>query len=155
MAEAQYAPPASQVDLERRQAIERGENPDEELPGRDLRVEGNDVSGYYGVDPVYATYANETEAPLRTEEGPEAQVVDRAFAEKRDDLDVTGNGGLAEVPAGAAASTPEETSDSEETAPETPATPETPAAPEASPTTPPATTTKTATKSAPTLGKGK
>jgi hypothetical protein len=147
MAEAQYAPPASQVDLERRQAIERGESPDEDTPGRDFRVEGNEVSGYYGVDPAYATYANETEAPLRTTEGPEAQVEKRAYSEKRDDEDVTGNGNLAEVPADL--TSPESdvtaTDESETKAPVT-TEPSTPVAPE----------TKTApTKSAPTLGKGK
>lgn len=158
MAEAQYAPPASQVDLERRQAIERGESPDEEVAGRDFRVEGNDVSGYYGVDPVYATYANETDAPLRTKEGPEAQVVDRAFAEKRDDEDVTGNGNLAEVPADFSSPESDDTTpDAPETdAPETktPEVPETPDAPETKVTPTPATKAAPA-KSAPTLGKGK
>lgn len=32
-------------------------------------VEGNDTSAYVGVNPEYATYANETEKPLRAEEG--------------------------------------------------------------------------------------
>lgn len=36
--------------------------------GRDYRVEGNDTSGYIGVDPEYMTYANETEKPHLTDE---------------------------------------------------------------------------------------
>lgn len=36
--------------------------------GRDFRVEGNDVSGYLGVDPEYMTYANETEKPHLTDQ---------------------------------------------------------------------------------------
>jgi hypothetical protein len=36
------------------------------VDGRDYRVEGNDISGYVGVDPEYMTYANETEKPLNT-----------------------------------------------------------------------------------------
>lgn len=35
--------------------------------GRDFRVEGNDVSGYIGVDPEYQTYANEHDKPLLTD----------------------------------------------------------------------------------------
>lgn len=38
------------------------------IDGRDYRVEGNDISGYVGVDPEYMTYANETEKPLNTAE---------------------------------------------------------------------------------------
>lgn len=35
--------------------------------GRDFRVEGNDVSGYLGVDPEYQTYASETSKPMLTD----------------------------------------------------------------------------------------
>lgn len=40
--------------------------PEVEVDGRDYRVEGNDISGYVGVDPEYMTYANETDRPLNT-----------------------------------------------------------------------------------------
>ncbi len=83
---AQYAKPASQLDLEER--LENGnksfrelstsetyEGPKDDNPeGRDFRVEGNDVSQYVGTSPEYATYANDTEAPLGGGEGAEAQV---------------------------------------------------------------------------------
>lgn len=36
--------------------------------GRDFRVEGNDISGYVGVDPEYMTYASDTEKPINTAE---------------------------------------------------------------------------------------
>lgn len=39
-----------------------------ETVGRDFRVEGNDVSGYVGVDAEYRTYASETEKPYLTDE---------------------------------------------------------------------------------------
>lgn len=35
--------------------------------GRDYRVEGNDVSGYIGVDPEYMTYSNPGEKPILTD----------------------------------------------------------------------------------------
>lgn len=83
---AQYAPPATQVDLEERlangnessavlstadnykQAVEEDEN------AREYTVEGNNTDDYVNVDPIYQTYANETEAPARAEEGPEADL---------------------------------------------------------------------------------
>lgn len=37
-------------------------------------VEDNDTSGYVGVSAEYMTYANDTEKPLRAEEGPEAEL---------------------------------------------------------------------------------
>jgi len=92
---AQYAPPASQVDLEERLAngnksfrelstSDTYEGPKDDNPeGRDFRVEGNDVTQYIGTSAEYATYANETEAPLGAadeSENPEAQVF-REFAE--------------------------------------------------------------------------
>ncbi len=39
-----------------------------ETVGRDFRVEGNDVSGYVGVDSEYRTYANESDRPYITDE---------------------------------------------------------------------------------------
>lgn len=35
--------------------------------GRDYRVEGNDVSGYIGVDPEYMTYASVGQKPMLTD----------------------------------------------------------------------------------------
>ena len=52
-------------------AVIAGEKPDSRDPGeaRVMVVEGNDVSDYVGVDPMYQNYANETEKPLKAEEG--------------------------------------------------------------------------------------
>lgn len=83
---AQYAPPASQVDLEER--LENGnrslnilstsdqfEKPEvNEGDGRDFRVEDNDTDGYMATAPEYATYANETEKPHFPDEGAENEV---------------------------------------------------------------------------------
>lgn len=73
--------PNSQKDLELRLA--GGHRPSEIAKLADERdrtgapvtyaVEGNDTSGYIGVSPEYATYANETEAPLQGTEGVEAE----------------------------------------------------------------------------------
>lgn len=83
---ARYSKPASQVDLERRQengnaspltaptADESTVPLREDTGGRDFRVEDNDISNYRGVDPIYQNYANDTEKPLRAEEGAEAEV---------------------------------------------------------------------------------
>ena len=88
---AQYAPPSSQVDLAERlenenrsnavlstsdEAVKRQAEQEEKAgkdEGRVMVVEGNDLSGYVGVDPIYANYANKTEAPLvgDDEENPE------------------------------------------------------------------------------------
>lgn len=35
--------------------------------GRDFRVEGNDASGFIGVDPEYQTYGNEYDKPILTD----------------------------------------------------------------------------------------
>lgn len=82
---AQYAKPASQVDLEERQ--EKGNASDRVLTtadsyeasadegGRDFRVEGNETDGYVGVSPEYQTYANDTEAPLESDEDSAEQKV--------------------------------------------------------------------------------
>lgn len=88
--EAEYAPPTSQVDLERRLANDNRSDrvlltsdsyvPAEGDEGRSFAVEGNDLSEYVGTNPEYMTYANETEAPLASEGGPEAEVFD-FFAE--------------------------------------------------------------------------
>ena len=69
--EAYVTRPTTQIDLERRQAIEDGEvDPNEDAGvARDFRVEGNKTDGYIGVSPEYKTYANDTEAPLLAEDG--------------------------------------------------------------------------------------
>lgn len=82
---AQYAKPASQVDLEERLAngnessrvlstSDSYKGAGDEGDGRDFRVEDNDVTEYVGTSPEYATYANETEAPLKSEKGAEAEI---------------------------------------------------------------------------------
>ena len=88
---AQYAPPSSQVDLEER--LENGnasgavlstadsyQPPKDDEGGRDYRVEGNEIGQYVGTSPEYATYANETEQPLRAEDSVENEVFEK-FAE--------------------------------------------------------------------------
>lgn len=44
---------------------------------RELTVEGNQTEAYVGVDPIYQTYANDTEAPLAAEKGVEAKLEER------------------------------------------------------------------------------
>jgi len=98
---AEYAPPASQVDLAARLesgnasdavlstsdlAVERQAEQEEkagEDAGRVMQVEGNDVEGYVAVDPIYANYANETEAPLvgDDEDNPENQLFAEGFGQ--------------------------------------------------------------------------
>ncbi len=43
------------------------------MAGR-MTVEGNDLSGYVGVDPMYQNYANETERPYLTDEEKDLMV---------------------------------------------------------------------------------
>lgn len=87
---AEYAPPASQVDLEARLAngnssdrvlstsdayVEKAREAADANDGRDYRVEGNKTDEYVGTSPEYATYANDTEKPLASDDkSPEAQV---------------------------------------------------------------------------------
>lgn len=71
---AQYAAPGSQVDLKRRQENDNKSDrvlstsdeydPQELGEARSYLVEGNDTTEYIGTSPEYATYANDTEAPL-------------------------------------------------------------------------------------------
>ena len=61
--EVEYTKPTSQIDAERRMAIEKGETPDEDTPARVFAVEGNDLSEYVGVSPEYQTYAEDTHKP--------------------------------------------------------------------------------------------
>jgi hypothetical protein len=88
---AQYEAPASQVDLKRRQDNDNKSDrvlstsdeydPQELGEAREFVVEGNDQSQYIGTDPIYANYANETEAPLKAEgdDNPEL-VIFESFA---------------------------------------------------------------------------
>lgn len=39
-----------------------------EQDGRSFAIEGNDTSGYVGVDPEYRNYANETDRPILSDE---------------------------------------------------------------------------------------
>lgn len=73
--------PTTQVDLERRLAIENGDLDPEEDAGtpRDFKVEGNDTSAYIGVDPIYQNYAEETHQPLASDGGPEERIEERAY----------------------------------------------------------------------------
>jgi hypothetical protein len=64
----------SDVSVEEPRDVDRSlGSPDEYVPahvldgGRDFRVEGNDVSGYIGVDPEYQTYANPGDKPYLTD----------------------------------------------------------------------------------------
>lgn len=91
---AEYSKPTSQVDLEAR--LESGnkssrvlstadnyEAPADTEPGRDMRVEDNDVSNYVGVDPIYQNYAEDTHAPLVSEgddKSPEDKVAEQFVA---------------------------------------------------------------------------
>lgn len=70
---AEYAKPASQLDLEARlendnrspRILTTSENyvAPEGDEGRDMRVEGNKTDNYIGTDPMYQNYAEETHAP--------------------------------------------------------------------------------------------
>jgi len=88
---AQYSKPASQVDLEAR--LENGnksnavlstadayEAPEGAGDGRDFRVDGNEVTNYVGTSPEYATYANDTEAPLAADDDSAEAKVFASFA---------------------------------------------------------------------------
>lgn len=74
-------PSNAELDLEARQKAadqEQGEVGEVYAP---FAVEGNDTSGYVGVSPEYMTYANETDKPLRSEEGVEKDLEDKALGE--------------------------------------------------------------------------
>lgn len=90
---AQYAPPASQVDLEAR--LENGNASDKvlstaeiaptpdpkEVAGQSYAVEGNKLDGYIGTSPEYMTYANDTEKPGHNPEDSVEDEVAEAFLE--------------------------------------------------------------------------
>lgn len=92
----QYSKPNSQLDLERRlengNASDRllstapGEKPSaDDAAGRSYAVEGNDLTGYVGVDPIYQTYANDTEGPYEADDSAEKQILEE-FAEGQAEL---------------------------------------------------------------------
>lgn len=87
MAKAEYTKPSDRLWQE--EQLKNDESPkvlstykDEEQPEsdgkeRELTVEGNQTEAYVGVDPIYQTYANETDAPLKSEKGVESKLEDR------------------------------------------------------------------------------
>jgi hypothetical protein len=126
-------PSNAELDLEaRRKAADesQGEAGDVYAP---FAVEGNDTSAYVGVSPEYMTYSNETEKPLRAEEGVEADLEAEALDSPSPVLQPAQQVGDAEVnpasPAGVTAQTTVDTSeDSGNTPPVPPAPPEEPVA---------------------------
>ena len=119
MTKANYEKPASQVDLEARQ--KKDYQPSSVLiKGEDPQVSDN---GYIGVDPIYQNYANDTEAPLKSEGGPEAKIQANFVAE---DADFTA-GATAQGEADEEDDDEEDETLSGSTSPSTPQTPGTPA----------------------------
>lgn len=57
------------------------EPPESDGKERKLQVEGNDTEAYVGVDPVYQTYANDTEAPLKATRGVEQKLEERVYGD--------------------------------------------------------------------------
>lgn len=67
-------PSTHELDVEaRRNAAEASDKPTDEVYAP-YAVEDNDVSGYVGVDPMYMTYANDTEKPLAADGGVFAEI---------------------------------------------------------------------------------
>lgn len=70
---AVYLPTTAELDLERRmdkEELTKEEYADkysENVNGRDFTGDGNDTSGYVGVNPEYMNYANETDKPGKTD----------------------------------------------------------------------------------------
>jgi hypothetical protein len=85
--------PASQVDHERRLAEDY--QPDARVDG-ELVVNPNPFGAedYAGTDPIYQNHANDTEAPLAAEEGPDKDAED--FVRDLHDLDDVDDGDKAE-----------------------------------------------------------
>lgn len=89
---ANYEKPRTQVDLEARlengnasskvlSTADNAPQAEDDGNGRDYRVEGNETDAYLNVDPMYQNYANDTEAPHLSEEGPEADLEDQLRGE--------------------------------------------------------------------------
>jgi hypothetical protein len=64
-------------------------NPGEAVFASQFAVEGNDTSAYEGVDPVYQTYANDTERPLAASEPAEVNEANEDDEEDEEDLTPT------------------------------------------------------------------
>lgn len=80
--EAQYAPPASQVDLAERLANGNASSAVlSTAPSAVQEARPVDEEGYVNVDPIYQNHANDTEAPLQAEgdDNPEAQLEREGF----------------------------------------------------------------------------
>lgn len=88
---AEYSKPTSQVDLEERLAngnessrilstSDKASQQEDDGKARIMTVEGNELDSYFGVDPIYQNYANETDAPYPAESGPEAELEEMQFA---------------------------------------------------------------------------
>lgn len=73
--EAVYTKPTSQRDLEARLEVEN-EREDSKVVGP-KNPDDFTEEGYIGVDPIYQNHANDTEAPIKADEGPEAKVVEQ------------------------------------------------------------------------------
>lgn len=79
--------PTSQLDLERRRKVDHDPKKlaqsyadESAADGREYATEDTDDSNYVGVSPEYMTHANDTEKPLRGDEGVEAEIEDELFA---------------------------------------------------------------------------
>lgn len=85
--EPQYAKSAAQVDLEAR--VASGNKSDRVLStsdsyekpesgdGRSYAVEGNDLTGYVGVSPEYATYSTDAQKPSWAEDSAETTIAEQ------------------------------------------------------------------------------
>lgn len=81
MSKPNYEKPTSQLDLEARQKDDY--QPSSVLTkGTDPELSNN---GYVGVDPIYQTFASETEKPFLAEKGPEKKIEDNYVS---DDVDL-------------------------------------------------------------------
>lgn len=80
MPKAKYTKPSTQLDLEARQKADYV--PEAQLsPGEDPKPSEN---GYVGVDPIYQTFANPTEKPMRAEKGSLAKIEENVYDEDAD-----------------------------------------------------------------------
>lgn len=120
MAKASYSKPTSQLDLEARQKA------DYVPPGVVKKSEDQGLSdnGYIGVDPIYQNHANDTEAPIQSEKGPEAKIFNNHYT---DDVDFGSTGSEEGFDAGwsaADAEVPDDDEDESEDEEESPNPPE-------------------------------
>lgn len=86
MTEANYTKPASQLDLEARQADDY-EVPSKLTQGTEPELSKN---GYVGVDPIYQNHANSTEGPIEADgDNPEIKVFDEVAYHEDIDFSAT------------------------------------------------------------------